>query len=204
MPECDFIATVTPSAAGSSAMRFQVPSVPSGVWTTRDDGDALRAELERRFAAARPTELEVSFDGIDAVTISYIDAFLGRFLTELTAAHRDPVLFLLTGLTEDTSSEVDAVMGRRKLLAAAIVDGRPTLLGADAYLESTFIEATRLGRFTPNDIAASLSVTAQNANNRLKRLVAMGVLRRSRSDPAEGGREYAYEVHRVIQSAEAR
>jgi hypothetical protein len=181
-------------------MRF---NVPSGVWTTRDDGDRLREELEQRFASERPSRIEILFECVDAVTISYIDAFLGRFLTELIAAQRDPVLLLLSGLTEDTASEVDAVLERRRLVAAAIVDHTPTLLGADAYLRATFSEATRLGRFNPNEIADAMDVTVQNANNRLKRLVVMGALRRYRSDPATGGREYAYEVHDGIPSATA-
>jgi hypothetical protein len=197
MLRCDFIAAVTPPAPGSGAIHF---AVPDGVWTTRDDGDALRAHLEQQVARERPSRIEVSFESVEAVTISYIDAFLGRLLTELTAAHRDPALILLSGLTEDTASEVDAVLERRKLLAAAIVDNAPTLLGADSYLRSTFVEAVRLGRFSPNEIADAMNVTAQNANNRLKRLVAMGALRRYRSDPASGGREYAYELHDGISS----
>lgn len=188
----DFIAAVTAKASRPRAMRFEVPE---GVLTTRDDGEALRAELETRFDTERPERLEIAFAAVDALTISYVDAFLGRFLTELVAAQREPVLLMLSGLTEDTASEIDAVLERRKLLAAAIVDGEPTLLGADPYLRSTFIEAVGLARFSPNDIAETMAVTVQNANNRLKRLVSMGALSRRRSDPAAGGREYCYEVH---------
>ncbi|MGZ6609309.1 MAG: hypothetical protein ACXVFI_19845, partial [Solirubrobacteraceae bacterium] len=132
-----------------------------------------------------------------------VDAFLGRFLTEITAGTREPVLLLITGLTADTAEEVEAVLIRRKLAAATVVDGEPVLLGGDSYLKSTFAQVARRGRSSPNDVAAALNTTAQNANNRLKRLVSMGALHRYRSDPAGGGREFAYEVHNAIAPVEA-
>jgi MarR family protein len=145
----------------------------------------------------RPDQIELSFSDVDALTISFVDAFLGRFLTELTA-RRTPVLVLLSGLTEDTASEIDAVMKGRRLVVAAIVDSAPSLLGADHHLQETFVTATGLGRFTPNQLADRLGTTPQNANNRLKRLVDMGAIRRFRRDPSAGGREYAYEIQEGI------
>jgi DNA-binding MarR family transcriptional regulator len=89
------------------------------------------------------------------------------------------------------------VLERRKLLAAAMVDGKPTLLGADAYLRATYLAAVALRSFNASDIADKMGVTVQNANNRLKRLVALGALSRRRTDPSTGGREYSYEVQSV-------
>jgi hypothetical protein len=190
---------VTPTTPGAGPLLF---TVPAGVHTTREQGEVLRANLEKEVANEQPTRLEISFDQVEALTISYTDAFLGRYLTELTATQRDPLLVIVTGLTEDTASELRAVFEQRKLVVAAVVDGHPTLLGGDEVLRATFVAAARLGRFSPSEIAEVMSTTPQNANNRLKRLVSMGALRRYRSDPASGGREFAYEVHELVSPAD--
>lgn len=196
MAKCDFIGAVTAQPSQFGEMCFKLPD---DVLTTRDDGEAMRTVLEKRFDAESPKRLEIAFGAVKALTISYVDAFLGRFLTELALARRKPDFLLLSELTEDTAPEVDAVLSRRKLLAVAVVDREPTLLGADDYFRATFQEASALGTFSPNDLAAAMGITVQNANNRLKRLVAMSALSRRRSDPEAGGREYTYAVLPAIE-----
>jgi hypothetical protein len=176
-------------------------STSRGLLTTRAQGEHLRQDLERHLIEQRAQHLEISFGDVHALTISCADEFLGRFLTELHASTRDPVPVLLSGLTDDTWQEVDVVLERRKLAAAAIIDGRLELVGGDSYLKDTFRHSTQLGRFTPAQIATDLGVTVQNANNRLKKLVNMGALVRSRVNIPGGGREFSYQVPETLRTS---
>lgn len=72
-------------------------------------------------------------------------------------------------------------------------DGQTDLLGGDTYLQATYQQALRLTDFRAGELADALKITPQNANNRLKRLVASGVLRRVRAQD-RAGKEFAYSV----------
>ena len=60
-------------------------------------------------------------------------------------------------------------------------------------MASTFAAVPRGSEFKANDVAEALGLSAQNANNRLKRLAASGALRKSRSATSgRGGKEFVY------------
>lgn len=181
-------------------MYFLVPT-EKGLLTTRAHGEELRDQLERDFNAQRPRNLEMSFGDVAALTISFADEFLGRFLTEIRATTQDPVLVLLTGLTDDTWQEVDVVLERRKIGAAFVKDGQLDFLGGDRYLKETFRQAAKADHTTPAELAARLGTTVQNVNNRLKKLVELGALERSRVNLVGGGREFSYQVPAVFRSS---
>jgi hypothetical protein len=162
--------------------------------TTRSQGEDSRLRLEGMLAADHPMSLEVDFTGIEALTISFGDEFLGRLLTELQAAGREPLPLLITNLNEDTATELEVVLERRKLLAACRLEDEFRLLGGDRYLKATYVTAVKLGTATTGRVAVELKTSIQNINNRLRRLVAAGALERERIDVVGGGREFAYEV----------
>ena len=55
--------------------------------------------------------------------------------------------------------------------------------------------AVKLRTFKATDLAQAMAVTAQNANNRLKRLAAAGALRKRKTvGSGRGGKEFAYQV----------
>jgi len=181
-------------------MRFSVPA-ERGLLTTRSEGERLRQKLEKALRP-RPTDLDVSFSDVKALTISFADEFLGRVLTELQVAPHEPIPIVLTGLNEDAAEELDVVLERRKLAAASEVGGRLTLIGGDRYLKSTYEAAVTLRRFTPAALAEKLGSTVQNINNRLKKLVQAGALERSRVPVAGGGREYEYYIPEAFSVAQ--
>jgi len=183
-------------------MKFLVDS-EGGLLTTRSQGESNRRRLEVEMESQPPDSLEIRFDGVDALTISFADEFLGRLLTELQSAIRDPVPLLLTGLNEDTAVELDVVLERRKLLAACFLDGDLRLLGGDRFLKSTYSATVRLQRFTPSRLASELGTSVQNVNNRLKRLVTAGALERERVPVVGGGREYEYQLPAVFDTPAA-
>lgn len=174
-------------------MKFLVES-ERGLLTTRSEGEANRRKLEAAIESQQDGFLEICFDGIDALTISFADEFVGRMLTELQSAVREPMPILITGLNEDTAIELDVVLDRRHLVSAALVDGDLKLLGADRYLASTFTAAKQLENFTPGQLAGEIDTSVQNVNNRLKVLLMAGALERTRVQVSGGGREYEYRI----------
>jgi predicted transcriptional regulator len=74
-------------------------------------------------------------------------------------------------------------------------DGSLELVSDDKILADTFNQALKLGSFKANDLADAMGLTAQNANNRLKRLADAGALRKAQvTGSTRGGREFVYET----------
>jgi DNA-binding transcriptional ArsR family regulator len=161
---------------------------------TRNIARAILADLEERIASNLASEVVlVDFGAVDAMTISFADEFLGRFYTALAAGHIRAVAVLLRGLNEETAETITICLERRELIAAALVDGGKALIGAQDFLAESYRHALELRRFKAGEFAAALGITPQNANNRLKRLVAAGALRKERSiSSGRGGKEFSY------------
>jgi DNA-binding MarR family transcriptional regulator len=161
---------------------------------TRSSGRSVRAELEDRIARERPDGVLIDFAGVAAMAISFADEFLGRFYTSLAAGDIPVQWVLLLGLNEETQDEVSICLERRELAAAAIIHEEHVLLGAPQHLVDTYRLALTLGTFSAVDLSAHLNISPQNANNRLKRLVAAGAVQRRRVVADRGGKEFAYTV----------
>lgn len=159
---------------------------------TRGKGREIREELEDQIAREHPDEVVIDFAGVEAMTISFADEFVGRLYAALAAGNVLAVVVLLTGLNEDNLTTVSVCLERRELAAVAIIDGRPALVSAPDHLADTYTHALSLGTFSALDLARHLDVTPQNANNRLKRLVEAGAIRRRRVAGTRGGKEFTY------------
>ena len=159
---------------------------------TRSKGRELRTELEDRVLGVSPDEVVIDFSGVEAMTISFADEFVGRFYASLASGDTAAPLVLLTGLNEDNLTTVSICLERRELAAAAVLDHQPVLVGAPDYLAETYEEAVNLGTFSALDLASRLGLSAQNMNNRLKRLVDAAAVRRRRIASGRGGKEFAY------------
>lgn len=142
---------------------------------TRASGRAARNDLEEAALRCVPgSVLIVDFAGVDAMTISFTDEFLGRFYSSLGSS--DPRLagVLLDGLNDETAEAVSICLERRELVAATVSRTQPTLLGKADFLQGTYSEAVTLGTFSATEFATALQISPQNSNNRLKRLVDAG------------------------------
>ena len=159
---------------------------------TRSKGREIRGELEDSIAQKRPNEVTIDFAGVEAMTISFADEFLGRFYASLATGDVPALTVLLTGLNEENLTTVSICLERRDLAAAAVIDGRPALVSAQDHLAETYKQALGLGTFSALDLALQLSITPQNVNNRLKRLVEAGAIRRRRVVGGRGGKEFSY------------
>jgi hypothetical protein len=161
---------------------------------TRGKARTIRQDLEERIASEPATELVViDFSGVEAMTISFADEFLGRFFTALAAGDVRPIAILLNGLNEETTEAITICLERRELAAVTSVGDDRRLLGAQEFLAESYRQALKLRQFKAGDFAAALGITPQNANNRLRRLVEAGAVRKERTTPAgRGGKEFSY------------
>jgi hypothetical protein len=135
----------------------------------------------------------VHFAGVIAMTNSFADEFLGKFYTLLPAEGHAVEAVQLAGLNEETRDAVTVCLQRRKQFA---VDAEShTLLGDAEILIDTYESARKLSAFRAAELADELHISLPNANNRLKRLLEAGALRRERSvGPDRGGKEFIYSV----------
>lgn len=162
---------------------------------TRSLGQEGRARLDNQLGEREDVDLVIDFDGVQAMNISFADEFLGKFLAAHDfAAKRTTVK--ITGLNPDNFFSVAVLIDRRQAALAAVdPDNGELVLIGDRMLAKTFATALRLSKFKANDLAAAMSLTAQNANNRLKRLTQIGAVRKTPvTGSGHGGREYLYET----------
>jgi predicted transcriptional regulator len=182
-------------------LEFAVAQLHNGQFlATRSKGRTVREDLEDRIIRQRPDTVLIDFTGVEAMTISFADEFLGRFYAALDTAA--PAILLL-GLNDENIATVSICLERRDLSAAAIIDGQSVLLGAPEHLIETYRHALNLGTFSALELSNDLNVSPQNMNNRLKRLVAAGAIQRRRVTAGHGGKEFAYTVPQHIQCERA-
>ena len=169
--------------------------VQLGEWpATRSLGQEGRARLDDLLGEREGIDLVIDFAGVKVMNISFADEFLGKFL----AAHDFAALrttLKITGLNSDNYFSVVVLVDRREAQVVVVdPDGELVLIG-DKMLADTFATARALQTFKANDLAEAMSLTAQNANNRLKRLTQIGAVRKTQvTGSSHGGREYLYET----------
>lgn len=167
---------------------FQLGEFPM----TRADGRELRGRLEDQLANDHSVDLTIDFSGVDAMTISFADEFLGRLMTSFNFAANDTTV-RLSGLNDENYEAAEVCMERREACVVVLDRNGSLALVGQRSLSSTFQSAVELGKFKANDLAGALGLSAQNANNRLKRLAEAGALRKTQvTGSGRGGREFVY------------
>lgn len=160
--------------------------------STRSTGAKIRDELELAVRSARAQEIEIDFSGVEAVTISFADEFIGRLMSARAAGDLGDPTVVVVGLNDEVEEALSICLERRGAVAVAHDEEGLRLLGGDAIAARTFDAAVARGTFRATDLAADLSITPQNVNNRLKHLTASGALQRKKDAPQTGGREFLY------------
>lgn len=163
---------------------------------TRSTAKVARESLESEVSAG-PSNAEViiDFTGVDAMTISFADEFLGKFYAAVAVGDVAVSVVLLRGLNEETLETTQVCLDRRELMAATVDGDGLHLIAAPEHLDETYRHAVVLRRFRAGEISERLGVTLQNVNNRLKRLVSSGALKREKSIPSNrGGKEFVYTI----------
>jgi hypothetical protein len=160
--------------------------------TRRSDGREGRGALDDIVTNTGRSDLTIDFANVTAMTFSFADEFLGKFVSTLDAANQD-VTLKVTGLNIENAEAVSLVLERRETQVVILgADGTLKLDGSPILAEA-FEAALVLGEFKASDLAQRLGTTPQNANNKLKRLTAVGALRKARTAGApRGGKEFSY------------
>lgn len=161
---------------------------------TRGLGQEGRARLDDLLAEREDIDLTIDFTGVQVMNISFADEFLGKFLASHDFSAKGTTL-KVTGLNADNHFSVIVCLDRRATQAVILEPDGECVLAGDKMLAETFMRALALQKFKANDLADAMSLTAQNANNRLKRLTQVGAVRKTQvTGSPHGGREYMYEV----------
>lgn len=163
--------------------------------TTREQGRIGRDQLDHLLNGQRDPDLTISFDGVAGMTHSFIDEFLGRFLS-MDELERLGITVKVTSMSQENLETLEVCLERRSEFVAYVdAQDNLNLLAADQVAQDTFQAVLERGQCKALDVAAMLKTTPQNANNRLKRLARFGAIRKSPvTGGGHGGREYAYEA----------
>lgn len=184
-------------AEGGTALRFVVDKEFAA---TRDLGRKEREQLDALALRARSGDvLKIDLTGVKAMTISFADEFIGRFLASRAVNDKDDVGVLIVGPMGEEGDELqetlEAVLGRRGIgVLWTDQEGEVTAVGGPAWFASTFQQALALRVFRATDLAERLSLSPQATNGRLKKLSESGAVVRERVVPDGGGKEFEYRV----------
>jgi hypothetical protein len=161
---------------------------------TRGLGQEGRARLDDLLGEREDIDLVIDFAGVEVMNISFADEFLGKFLASHDFSAKGTTV-RIAGLNADNHYSVVVCVERRETQVVVVEPDNHLVLVGDKILAETFDQAFALGKFKANDLADTMSLTAQNANNRLKRLAHAGAVRKAQvTGSTHGGREYMYEV----------
>ncbi len=161
---------------------------------TRGLGQDGRARLDDLLGEREDVDLTIDFAGVEVMNISFADEFLGKFLTSHDFSTKG-TLVKVAGLNADNYYSVVVCIERRETQVVTVDQEGSLVLVGDKMLSDSFEQALQLGSFRANELADRMLLTAQNANNRLKRLAEAGAVRKAQvTGSSRGGREYLYGV----------
>jgi hypothetical protein len=167
----------------------------NGMLAGREEGESAWWDIERRIRKVLPDEVvALDFDAVEAISVPFADACLGRLLSGKAAGFYEEHPLVLLNADEDVRETISAALRIRHLVALSLGTDGPQLLGADETLSHTMEVAFSLGDFSVHQLAERLHVSPQAANNRLRALTRSGALHRHRINPRHGGREFRYRV----------
>ena len=181
-------------------MRYRPADEYGQFLATRSRGAQVQEAL---LAALRGTpegdHLMVDFEGVEDVTVSFMDEALAGLLTKRA---NDESLsargVVVAGLNADCKDTLDAVLKRREtaMVVVSADSDEWELVGERkwGWMSETLRAARGLKEFRAGDLADELGLTPQASNNRLRQLVASGALARQRVVPEGGGKEFQYRI----------
>jgi hypothetical protein len=175
-------------------MRFEFRAL-GDFFSTRERGTKIRAQIEEALRGIPEDEpLLLDFEGVQLISFSFADEVVGRLVQGRAAGELGERPLLVLHAEDEVLHPIESSMVRRKLIAACDDVHGIRLVGAAKHLQATFDAARARGEFTTHDLADALGIGVPALNNRLKPLIAAGVLTRQPSIPQTGGREYSYRV----------
>ena len=168
----------------------------------RDHGTILATRPRGRNAAdqirelaATPGDLILDFDAVEVASVPFLQEVVDEAHAAVQrAAKDDGRIVLFANMNEDVSETLRFVAAKRKLSLAYVDDGRIDLLEANRHLLETLAKAQKLKSFTAPQLAKELSIAADTATQRLKKLMETGAVVREVDPEAERGVRHLYRV----------
>jgi hypothetical protein len=196
--EYAFTAIMESEEKGMTRYRLEVEG-PVGA--TRQRGQEWRQRLEQLLRQSAPGDLvEIDLTGLEAMTVSFADELIGRFLADrLTGDFQDRAV-VVVGDSDDVRETLEAVLERRDTGALYRSGRRGALepIAGPAWFRETVEQANQLRVFRAHDLAERLHKSPQAVNNRLKQLAASGAVLRERAVPQGGGKEFTYRAATAV------
>jgi hypothetical protein len=175
--------------------RFPLVAHGPRLWT-RELARRVRADLYRELETLRSGDcLVVDMEGVETFDYSFANELFGRTLLGLTKEFPG-TFFIVENLTEYTRENLENALSCIGLMIIEKAGGTLRLLGkvhpAD---EETFDAIIRAhGPVTASGLKEQLGVGLTAMNERLSKLLGLGLLRRERIASAAGREQYRYFV----------
>jgi len=174
---------------------FQLGRYGAQLWT-REKARQIRDDLTKKLEALSPGDvLTINAKGVEVFDYSFANELFGKTL--LTLPHEFPGRFLvIENLTRYTRENLSKALEGMNLTMIEKTEKKLKLLGkVSAIDEQTFLAITKLKKpITANELKEKLKINLNAANERLSKLVTMGLARRQSSVSAAGREQYEYSV----------
>jgi NurA-like 5'-3' nuclease len=136
----------------------------------------------------------LDFGGVQLVSFSFADEFVGRLLAERASGDLGEHAILISNANEDVLAPIEQSLQRRDLITTQFDGNRLRLLNAPDHLQETLDAALVRRTFRTSELAEDLGITVQACNNRLHDLSVTGLLSREESIARAGGRGFIYQI----------
>ena len=167
------------------------------LWT-RAKAVPIRERAERMLSVLLPgSRLVIDAAAVEIFDLSFAAELFGK--TVLRLAHDYPGRFLVVeNIKNDARENLEAALKQLDLAMIETVDGHPRLIGKYHPTDEETIEAifTAGVPVTASDLRNLLDLTINAANERLNKLVQLGVVRRERGKSPAGREQFLYSVLR--------
>jgi hypothetical protein len=169
----------------------------SQLWT-RELARSIRDKAEAELAALAPGDaLVIDLDGVEVFDFSFANEFFGKLLLRLPDEY--PGRFVIVEhLTSYTRENLVRALEGLSLVIIERVSGKLSLLGKVHPVDKdTFLAVVRKKvSVTAKELQDQLEVNLTTVNERLSKLVALGLLRREKAMSRAGREQYTYTVMR--------
>lgn len=163
------------------------------LWT-REAARPLREEVARRLERLAPGDvLVVDAAAVEVFDFSFAAELFGRTVLVLPGAYPGR-FFAVEHLTPYARENLETMLERMDLAMVELVEGHPHLLGKVHPADEETLNAMVSMRepITAAQLRERLGVTINAANERLSKLVSMGLVRRERSKSPAGREQFLY------------
>jgi len=169
--------------------RMSLAKYDTQLWT-RLMANEPRKELNDLLTEIGPGEVVVvDLKGVETFDFSFANEFFGKTALSLSKEHPERFL-VVENLTEYTRENLNETLEGLKTAMIERRGGELAILGKihPAYLETFSLITTSGGAITAGEVSEKMQINITAANERLTKLVGMGLIRREKGT-SETGRE---------------